>query len=443
MKKATDLRGVYGQFSPKPIPVDALDEFYVPATDGRGDNSTRRVELVLLDNTHINTHFTFAGYKGCGKSTELNLLQKRIQDKFLVINFSVAEELDPIHLNYIELFIVTMEKLFDFAAKNNLDIDEYYLKSIQAWLQTTEIQEIKDKYIGADIEAASESNFGIPYLQKFFLKLRMSAKISRSMKEILTRNVEPKLSQLVQHCNDLIGEVKRNLPNIGKEDMLIIIEDLDKIPVSRSHDLFYNYSGQLTQLQTNCIFTFPISLVYHPDYNTISSHFHPFTLPMIKVNSKDGSTFERGREIMRTIVRKRMEDTLFEEESILEDMIESCGGCLRDLFRLIKSAALDALTYERPKITRTDYRHAYNRLKRDYDSAIADKTDTTGRLQVPVQDYYDALTKLANSKTKQPDNSIATLDLRQNLSILGYNDDGWCDVHPLIKQVLKDRNLIT
>lgn len=440
MEKATDLRGIHQQFSPKPIPVEELDKYYVVANEGRGENATKGIELVLLDNTNVNTHFTFAGYKGCGKSTELNLLQKRIQDKFLVINFSVAEELDPVHLNYIELFILTMEKLFDFAVEKDIDIDDDYMKSIREWLETTEIQEIKDKYIGGEIEAASESSFGIPYLQKFFLKLRTSAKISRSMKEILTRNVEPKLSQLVQHCNDLIGEVKRNLPKIGKEDMLIIIEDLDKIPLNRSHDLFYNYSGQLTQLQTNCIFTFPISLVYHPDYNTISSHFQPFTLPMIKVNNKDGSPFELGREIMRTIVRKRMDDTLFEDENMLEDMIENCGGCLRDLFRLIKSAALDALIYEKEKITKDDYRHAYNRLKRDYSNGIADKI--AGDQTVLAKDYYDTLIALVNSKTKQPDNTIAALDLRQNLSILGYNDDGWCDVHPLVRQVLKDKGLI-
>ncbi len=441
MEKATDLKGVYGQFSPEPIPVEDLDKYYVSATEGRGDNTTKAIELVLLDNTHVNTHFIFAGYRGCGKSTELNVLKKRIQDKFLIIDFSVIEELDPFNLNYIELFVTIMEKLFTVAIEHELSIHDNYLKSIQTWLQTEEIVRIKEKYIGTDAEAGLDMGFGIPYLQKFFATFRVSAKNNQSMKQILTRNEEPKISKLTGYCNDLIGEAKRDLQKIGKEDILVIIEDLDKVPLDVSTKLFTNYSNQLTELQTNCIFTFPIGLVYNPKYNMISSYFQPFILPMIKVNDKDGSSFERGREIMRTIVRKRMDDTLFEDENMLEDMIENSGGCLRDLFRLIKSAALDARIYEREKIKQDDYRHAYNRLKRDYSNAIADKID--GDQTVYAKEYYDTLTALVNSETKQPDNTIAALDLRQNLSILGYNDDGWCDVHPLVKQVLKDKGLIT
>jgi len=25
---------------------------------------------------------------------------------------------------------------------------------------------------------------------------------------------------------------------------------------------------------------------------------------------------------------------------------------------------------------------------------------------------------------------------------LGYNGDGWCDVHPIVKQILTDKNLL-
>jgi hypothetical protein len=90
-----------------------------------------------------------------------------------------------------------------------------------------------------EAEAGAEGKIGIPFLQKFFYKFKMSAKSSRSLKETIKVNIEPKLSDLIEHCNLLINEVKNGLKKIEKEDLLIIIEDLDKIPIDRAEDLFF------------------------------------------------------------------------------------------------------------------------------------------------------------------------------------------------------------
>ena len=46
------------------------------------------------------------------------------------------------------------------------------------------------------------------------------------------------------------------------------------------------------------------------------------------------------------------------------------------------------------------------------------------------------------SKTKKVDNTLTVLGLRHNLCILGYNDEGWCDVHPVVRTILQERELI-
>jgi hypothetical protein len=51
------------------------------------------------------------------------------------------------------------------------------------------------------------------------------------------------------------------------------------------------------------------------------------------------------------------------------------------------------------------------------------------------------LVEVAMDPTKKVNNTEEILDLRQNLCILGYNGDGWCDVHPLVKDILIERNL--
>ncbi|MGB7510142.1 MAG: hypothetical protein WBP54_02510 [Pelodictyon phaeoclathratiforme] len=61
---------------------------------------------------------------------------------------------------------------------------------------------------------------------------------------------------------------------------------------------------------------------------------------------------------------------------------------------------------------------------------------------ITVKEYYDTLQLVALSETKKVDNTGAALDLRQNLCILGYNDEGWCDVHPVVRSILQERKLI-
>ncbi len=80
---------------------------------------------LLRDNMDTNEHILFGGYKGCGKSTELNYLEKLLSDDFLVINVSIHEDLDPVNLEYIELFIVAMEQLFRAAVERKLKISKF------------------------------------------------------------------------------------------------------------------------------------------------------------------------------------------------------------------------------------------------------------------------------------------------------------------------------
>ena len=62
-----------------------------------------------------------------------------------------------------------------------------------------------------------------------------------------------------------------------------------------------------------------------------------------------------------------MDLSLFEEPDILKQMILLSGGCLWDLFQLVKDAADYALDFDREKINRDDFDAARKILKRDYE----------------------------------------------------------------------------
>jgi len=446
MEKATSLRQIGRFFRPEPLKIYELDDYYVQASTARGENPTREIELMFEDESDFTQKILFAGYTGCGKSTELNKLQKALQDDYLIVNYSVEKELDPFNLHYIELFIATMEQLYDVIEQNQLheSVSKEYLDYIQNWVQSEEVEKVKERHFGVEGEAGME--FGIPFLKSFFSKFRMAAKSNNLVKRTIKETIEPKLSVLIDQCNALIREVGNTLGKLGKKDLIIIIEDLDKLPHERAHPIFYGHSKQLTSLGTNILFTFPIPLLYHVQFGTIRPNFdQTFELPMVKIFHKDGSIHQEGRDIMRDIVERRMDIALFDSEQLLEEIITYSGGCIRDLIYMIKAASSNARVYEREKITAEDTLNAVRDLKREYDRTLADKVDPNnpqGKVLIRVETYYKVLEKLINDPNKRPDNTQEVMDLRQNLCILGYNGDGWCDVHPIVKEVLKDRGLL-
>ena len=440
LKKAVKVEDIYSAFRYLPLQIDEMDEFFIETDSARGGSPMRkRLSRLLEREMGDYQHILFVGYKGSGKSTELNRLQKDIQDKYLVLNYSVFTELDPVHLNYIELFIVTLERLFAVAKDNDLDISQEYIDKISHWLGTKEIVDIREKYnIGAELETGSEGKFGIPYLQNFFYKFRLSAKSSLSLKETIKQNIEPKLSDLIEHCNLLINEIILGLSEIGKEDILIIIEDLDKIPVDRAEELFFNYTSQLTQLKCNVVFTFPISSYFNIRFNTIRQSFDAiYELPMIKVINPDQTENPEGIDMLIKIVEKRMDLSLFDDDGLLKRLILKSGGCIRDLFRMIAEAAEHAIDFGNTTMSKLDCDISIQSLKREYDNTIADNFRNGKKIEVST--YYNTLVKMAKDPGKKADHTEEILDLRQNLCVLGYNGTGWCDVHPIVKDILIEK----
>lgn len=440
--KATSIDNVSRAFLGQPLSVEDLD-LYLETEKARGGTPFRkRIYRQLESINDMPWQVLFVGYKGCGKSTELNKLKQDIignGDKYLVLHYSVFRELDPENVNYIELFIVTMEKLFEVIVENQLNVSDAYLEKIKLWETSTEITRVKEKYFGKEFEAGIDASFGVPYLQKFFTKLKATAKSSRSFKEVLKNEIEPRLADLIDNCNLLITEVRLQLHKINKDNLLIIIEDLDKVSIDSAKDLFVNHAGQITQLEVNMIFTFPISLYYSSHFNHIKPFFtERYELPMIKVKEKNGQESTIGIETMTNIVEKRMNLTLFENSTILKDMILMSGGCLRDLFLMIREAANFAIDEDREKIGENDYQKSLQNLINDYQNNLTDEK-IEGQYY-PVEKVYEELVNLV--KNGHYENTLLMLKLRQTLCVLGYNGEFWGAVHPAVVKILERKNLL-
>ena len=437
---AHKLEQVYSFFKNRPVNLQNFEELYAPADRGRGKSVPfQRIKRRLYEDPEGSLKMLFAGHKGCGKTTEMVRLQRDIQDDFVVLNFSAVKELDILNIGYIEIFIAAMSKLFQFVEEEkDIQIAPIYLKNILNWLKSREIEEINEKYMGMGMETEAGGGVDIPFLAKFFARFSASAKSSSSLKEVLKQKVEPKLSDLIFHCNRLITEIKNQRPG-NKNGLVIIFEDLDKMDLQKGEEIFYRHAVQLTQLHCHCIFTFPLALLYNTGFNAIKvSYDEDFVLPMIKVYQKEGGENPDGMQVMEEIVKKRMDLSLFEDISILKDMIRYSGGCLWDLFEMIKDASDSALDFGREKINREDYQSAFQALKRTYEFTIAENKAKG----ITVDQYFETLKSCAMDANKKPKSTDILLDLRNNRTVLSYNDVHWSDVHPVVRAILQEKGLI-
>ena len=442
LTKAESIENVYRAFSANPLDKDDL-AFFSETHSARGGKPFRKRILQRLNTINdVDYKYLMVGYRGCGKSTELAKLQEEIEhettvrSRHLVLSYSIKNELDPVNLNYIQLFIITMEKLFETIENNKLPLNQEYLTQITHWVKSTEIQKINDTYNLYE----GTAKFDIPFFKNFFANFRLSSTRSTSMKEVIKQSIEPRLSELINLCNGLITEVKLGLHKIDKDNLLIIIEDFDKITYDKAKEIFIDHVSTITQLNVNMIFTFPISLYYSAWWSSqIKNYFHDYyEFPMIKVHEKDGSDSPEGMSCMQDMIEKRMNFSLFESKEILNAMIRMSGGALWDLFRLIRDAADFAIDENREQISQKDYQKALEYLINDYQNTITDVT-IEGKLYL-AERFYEILVQLA--KTKTFENSIEMLHLRQTLLVLGYNGDFWCDIHPVVKEILERKNKI-
>jgi SpoVK/Ycf46/Vps4 family AAA+-type ATPase len=156
--QALKLDDVYYCFANKPLEIDELETYYVNTDKARGLIPMEKMKRILERNPGGSYKFLFAGYKGCGKSTELNRLQKELNQDFIILNFSVLKELDILNINYIELFIALMKRLFDFVKEEKkIKIPREYIQNITNWAQSKEIEEISNKYLGVNIKTRAQA----------------------------------------------------------------------------------------------------------------------------------------------------------------------------------------------------------------------------------------------------------------------------------------------
>ncbi|MDI6810852.1 MAG: hypothetical protein QMD80_04140 [archaeon] len=302
MPKATNLIGAYNNFVVEPLKTEEefSRDFYVE----RPKRTPSPIEELKdrIENAESAKKYIFLGFRGCGKSTELNRLSRLIdKEHFIIVSYSIREELDVSDFDFRDFFASMALKIYETAEKEvdlETDIEEDFREFM---MRITKVSE-------EDVTRSSE--IGISFSKFILLKLGREAKT----REYVRKELEAKISDLIEKLNWLILEVESK----STKRIVVIVDDLDKLARGeQAENFFYKNYGLLIQPNCFVIYTFPIPLAFNPYYGNVRHAFDvDIILPHFPVRDGEKRINEENFSFFKGIVGKRMDLGLIEEEAL-------------------------------------------------------------------------------------------------------------------------------
>lgn len=378
----------------------------------REDKPLDRLKRALMRQHRQSPKYFFSGHRGCGKSTELNRLaaDDEIKERFFVVKYSVKEVCDVNNLDYIDILFSIGAQLYIHYIDAGKELRPELIKELDSWKNS--IIE-KEETVSTSAEASIESK-----IRAFFISILAKIKVEGTTKETIRQKIEPKLTELIDKINLIIADIQ------GKEskNVLVLIDDLDKPSLEQATNIFYNNYTAITQPSCFIVYTVPISIYFTSEFTVLKESM--FFLPNIKLHPKDDKNTmdEKGYELMRTFVFNRMKPELIEPDA-LNHAIKIGAGVFRETARVMQIAADSAIEHGRSCIINEDVNRAEGEIRGDF------------KRQLTTEDY-DILREICNINEMRGIEKIGKL--LHNLCVLEYvNGEPWCDVHPVLEELLK------
>ena len=426
MKKAKCFEDMMGVFSPFPL-GKSQQNFYVDTSKERSVMNARE-NIVNSFSYGINPYMKilFMGHKGCGKTTEIMNISEQLKDRYCIVNFSVAKETEIVGLEYVDVIFLIMEQLIEFVSDHtDIPLQNDLLESIASYWKQEKIYETVH-ITAAQFEAEGQAKISL--LKKLFVGVKGILKSGNETKTQIREHVEPSLGALIQLINATVGDINNKLKERENKELLVIVEDMDKLDTEEARNIFVMHRKSLTSLELKMLFSFPIFMVYTPDFSMIQDDFDDcFFYSMIKVQESDRTKYLPGIQVLKEIVWKRMDQSLIEEE-VLDFLVLKSGGAIRDLFKMLRNAALYNLSHrEKDQIDRETANVVVDMLKSEYMRNVTSDEQYEKLLQV----YQDPV-------QKSTDPQLA--ELLQTQSVIEYNGKRWLGVHPVLVDFLKEKD---
>lgn len=303
----------------------------------------RSLKLAKEGFAESTTHL-LTGFRGTGKTTELNRLARELGDlgEFAVLRVSARQyhHLSD-SLSIEELAVILAGGIGEAAIE---------------LLGESQLEPLKREGVWNRIHGSLERAFEGSSVSLGFVSVQLKAALRQGegLKANLRQALRERPNQLQTFLHDFVREIAAA---IHPRQLVILVDDLEKYNVVASRvaqvyqdmaQLFFHWPELLKLPQCHTIYTIPpyLALINPGIAETYEGRLH--LLPSVKVRARPPSRelFQPGIDALEAVLAQRVDlDRLFggERSECITRLASASGGNLRDLFTLLEDSILAAV----------------------------------------------------------------------------------------------------
>jgi hypothetical protein len=435
-----DIAALYRELDPlRPLEGDE-DALYVDwqrELDPGGADVKSRLARAFVRNAAPERPIVrlLTGHKGSGKTTELNRVARRlsrgIDGKRVFVSTLFAQQwLDVDDIQPEDLVLQVVRQLVADLRRADVDVGEQrftsFLRSVRERVGAVRLETVE---VGAD-----------PLAFSFALKDFPTAR--GEFRDVL-RGQLPTVFDLVN--TELLPAARRQLKQRwGYEDVVLVVDDLDKIPqkvlgdqrVTNHENLFLDNAATLRAIKCSMLVTIPIELAYSPAQGRLRDEYGSQidTVPLVSIVDREGDAVRDGEDALIEMLGRRARTAfgdegltpaqsageIFASDELLRRVVRMSGGHVRSLLVLLTEMLdwVDDLPIQPDTVDRYAPRAARNLAKGLFGE---DKE----------------MLKLVD-RTKQAVEDVRFFNLLRNHYVFAYEagtEEYWYGLNPLLREI--------
>jgi ABC-type multidrug transport system ATPase subunit len=456
---ATDLREAYRVCEPKPLSGEDFEKYYEPLLDEDDFDAVKAIGASLFVQ-ELGEHKTFflAGHRGCGKTTQLNLLIKNWCSDYHVIYIDVDKGAYVNNIDYIDIYLLATYYLCSQIKEQNINVKEDILKEFESILFeiVSSAVEASSPNLSLDEKISSIKSFveerkedieEIDNLMSILIGLVVKiSKLSAINKRYITITRQWKSIEVPTYRGAFVkyeGKFKNIFSSLlssfdkavqqkkeSHKGTIFVFDNLDRCSIKDSEYIFGDEVNALSNLDCNVIYTAPI-YCWNKLQKLNGNSRKSFLINLINIYEFSDVPFnsqvkQSSIQKLTKILNKRINvSLLFNNQKLVDDLILSSGGNLMHLMLLLRESCLSAIGRGHKQINEIDINFALERLQ---ESCGFDQMAFSFH-QILAKSFYDKI-------LLKDDSSFLLL---KSGSLLHYCEDNrdWFFPHPAIVKMDK------
>lgn len=356
--------------------------------------------------------------------------------------FSIADTIERSAVDHVNILFSMAVQMLEAAEQQQVRLKPGIQKELYRWLgkhTQTESQGVE-----AEIEASGEASLkgGIPLIAEFLAAIKSKLKINSVVRDEISTEFARKISDLIAQINS----IQIYISNATGRQIVVIIDDLDKLDLSVTETIFSKNIQPLLDPGFRIVYTIPIATLREVSLRRgIEQRVKQiYTMRVAKFFSKavvrlhDRMPDAGCVELFEEVLDKRLPPDLI-DSTVKQQMILQSGGVLRELIRIVDRCCDKGKTEIRGRIRRSKFDQPVVKI----DQQVLDQvlTDLQIEYAEPLgKNDYKLLKFIYDQFEPEDAENQRFLDLLHGLYMLEYrNAFQWYDLLPIVTDLMRQR----